>query len=379
MTGNRARRFTKLVIGLTLLLAVSIIAGALIQVFQLRSETLNQHLKAAEAHARVFEDQLTQSLNLAGLTLASLPDSLGSSELRTDDKRSNASLNAQLEKTQRRLPFLRSLALADQNGRIFASSNPDNLAASVDTGSFLPLLGKIQSDILRLGPPFAGRDFADGRMTTPAQPVPVDGLAFFPVAREFQHGQHAVQTLAAINTDYFLNQFIRHIETRLIQVDVVNYDNSLLLTTEEGVPLGIRHLDDAMINTARKHEIGTLLADQHNQQNVIIAFRASRNYPFLVFVHVDRDTGSEQVVAGNPADAHAHRARPVCPADHGNRAAASGAPEHPGGRTVTGRTAPSGTRFRAQHRWHHRHRCRSPDDCGQPQTGGHYRLSGGRT
>jgi len=287
--GNlRSQRFTALLIGLQLLFAVSVAAGAISYVLRLKSEALSQHLKEAEVQARVFEEQLSQSINLAGLILLTLPDAVSF----PDGKAVAGSLPAvdrQLEKTQRSLLFLRSLSLADENGRILTSSNPGNNGRTVPTAGFLPQAEGMASDILRLGPPWSGRDFAEGRPADPGQGIAGDAASFFPLMRSLPHGNGRLQALAALNPDYFLNHFGRHIDSALTTVEIVAYDGVLLLSSREELFSGLRHIDEATLTTLRETEIGTLVQDADYDRPTLSAYRASRSYPLFVIVHVDRE------------------------------------------------------------------------------------------
>ncbi len=284
MNNAGARYFTKLLIGLQLLLVVSVVAGTFSNVYSLRQETLARHLQEAEAQARVFEDQLTQTLNLASLTLQSLPEAIDLPQPRPERA------NAQLELIQRRLLFLRSLSLAELDGRIVASSNPDNIGAMVATDDFQPRPEGLQAaGFLRTGVPWAGRDFADGKPSTAGNPIPADASNFFPALREeIFHGQR-LKLLASLNPDYFLNHFARHIDPALTEVEVISYDGTLLLSSNDRRSIGSRHLDAASLNQLQIEEIGTRNASHEKSGYLLTAFRASRSYPLLVQVHVDRE------------------------------------------------------------------------------------------
>jgi len=108
-----SRRFTKLLVGLQILLVIAVAAGTLSNIYRLRQEALDRYLTEAEAQARVFEDQLTQTLNLASLTLQSLPQSIDPAAGEAADQTVAEHTTAQLELIQRRLLFLRSLSVAD--------------------------------------------------------------------------------------------------------------------------------------------------------------------------------------------------------------------------------------------------------------------------
>jgi len=289
MPGPQARRFTYVLIGLQALLVLSVVAGAWSRLVTLRDETLNRHLREAEAHARVFEDQVTQTFNLVNLTLQGLPDSIDLPPTR------GSQLSQQLDHILRRLLFLRSLSIADTQGRIIASSNPDNIGQIVDSFNFQPpaTAGQI-ADYLRLGPAWSGRDFAGGQASTPASPVPLGEHSFIPVSHDLSHPRGHVQVLAAVNPDFFLNHFARHINPELTQIEIIDYAGNLLLSSREKLLPGMAHVTGERLAAMTRQEIGTLSDDQENGSPVLTAFRASRHFPLILLVHVDREAALAQ-------------------------------------------------------------------------------------
>ncbi len=290
MNFPQARRFTKLLVGLQVLLVISVVAGALGNIYRLRQEALARHLQEAEAQARVFEDQLTQTLNLTSLTLQGLPEAIDPA---TDERTADAvpsAANGQLELIQRRLLFLRSLSMANVDGRIIASSNPDNLNRQVNTADFQPRREDDNSiGFLRLGQPWNGRDFADGQPGLAGTPLPLDGTTFFPALREEKQGERRLKLLAAINPDYFLNHFARHIDPSLTLVEIIAYDGTVITSSRDDLAPGTHHLDEAQLQRFQGEEIGTIADDQERQRPMMTAFRASRSYPLFVLVHVDQE------------------------------------------------------------------------------------------
>ncbi|PKO34121.1 MAG: hypothetical protein CVU34_08875 [Betaproteobacteria bacterium HGW-Betaproteobacteria-7] len=280
--GSNSRNLAWLLLGLLVLLVLSVVAGTLVNVTNLRQATLDKHLAEAETQARVFEDQLTQTLNLANLTLQSLPETL--------DLAHPAHTGSQLDAMLRRLLFLRSLSVADEDGRIVASSNPANLGQQIDTRLFQPSAeAGTSTGFLRLGPPWAGRDFADGRQTTPALPADPSDASFLPLVREEMVGGRRLQLLATLNPDYFINHFARHIDPDLTRLDMIDYDGRLLVSLAEGTAAGQRQLSGERLQQMRASEIGNFADDSERLSSVRTAFRTSRSYPVFVVVQVDQE------------------------------------------------------------------------------------------
>ena len=281
----RARSITTVLIGLQIVLAISVVLGTLSNVYTQREEALSQHLQHAESQARVFEDQLTQTLNLTSLTLQGLPESIELSQLM-----SKRQADAQLERIQRRLLFLRSLSVADRHGRILASSNPDNIGKTVTSSDFIPPHeGSHTANFLRIGPPWAGRDFADASPSTTTLPISGETQSFIPALSEEELSGQRVQLLANLNPDYFLNHFARHIDPTLTEVEIVTYEGRLLIASNEHKATGKVYVEDSVMLTMREIEIGTLPEGSKANPGQFSAYRASRSYPLFIMVHVDRD------------------------------------------------------------------------------------------
>jgi len=147
---------------LTFLLAfvLSIGGGTVYTVERLRLEAIGFHTEVTAMQARAFEDQLTQSLNIVDLMLANLVTS-------DTVEQSPAALGAYFQTELQRMPLLRSLSLVDAQGRIVASSNPQNLAHMLPLDNYLPPAPTDgMAGYLRLGAPWSGRDFADAYPVT---------------------------------------------------------------------------------------------------------------------------------------------------------------------------------------------------------------------
>ena len=281
-SGSNSRNLTWLLLGLQILLVISVVAGTLVNVANLRQATLDKHLAEAETQARVFEDQLTQTLNLVNLTLQGLPETL--------DFARPEHTGSQLDAMLRRLLFLRSLSIADEEGRILASSNPSNLGQQINTRLFQPSAeAGATTGFLRLGPPWSGRDFADGRQTTPALPAIPGDNGFLPLVREEIVGGRRLQLLATLNPDYFINHFARHVDAALSRVDMIDYDGRLLVSLAENLAVGQRQLSGERLQRMRANEIGSFADDNERLSSVLTAFRASRSYPAFIVVQVDRE------------------------------------------------------------------------------------------
>ncbi len=175
------------------------------------------------AHARLFEEHLTQTLTVIDQVL------LGAAE--RFDPAAPAAQTETLRQLLRRSPYLRSLSVLDADGRIVASSNADNLGRQPLLQAPLPQAA-VDAPVLRIAYPWAGRDFADGRQATPEQPGAADSPAFIPVLRPAAAG---FVLLAAVNPDYFVYSIVRTLAPADGTVEVVRLDGVLLFSTDSHV------------------------------------------------------------------------------------------------------------------------------------------------
>ncbi len=258
-----------------IVLIIAIVATAYI-LLRLRAEAINRQFDAASMYALAFADHLTQSFNAIDLTLAST----------SDPARTSAPLVAAL----RHAPYLRSLSLLGPDGSIVASSDPGNVGIRIAKGDFLPPTTEPRA-VLRAGPPWVGRDFHDGRPTSPGQPAAPDALDFVPVLRDsIGNDGHWHTLLAAVNTDYFLNYYGRSFDTNTGTVELLRYDGTLLLSTDEGLRPGTRSDADIVRRVAQK-ESGRFEQPLRNDRTALTAYRASGVYPFIIVVRMDKDAG----------------------------------------------------------------------------------------
>ena len=264
-----------------LVIVASTIAGTGYTVWRLRTAAIDRNFEAASMYARAFEDHLTQSFNVIDLTLVNAlgPGANGS---RTD---------ARLAEALRQAPYLRSLAVLDMAGKIAASSNPGNVGVHIVRGDFLPPIPEPRA-ILRAGPPWVGRDFRDGRAVTLKDPADPQALGLIPLLRDVALDDgHWLTMLASLNTDYLLNHYGRNIAADVGAVELLRYDGILLLSTDEKQQPGTRPLSDAMVDQLTQDESGRFEQKLDDGRTVLTAFRASRTYPFVIVVRLDKENG----------------------------------------------------------------------------------------
>lgn len=265
----------------TLVVAFSVVATTAYTLWRLRAEAIDRHFDAAGMYASAFEDHLTQSFNVIDLTLVNALTALG------DEPQASVVLTAAL----RHAPYLRSLALLGLEGAIVASSDPRNVGLRIARSDFLPPTPEPRA-VLRAGPPWVGRDFYAGRAVSPEQPAPPEAQTLIPVLRDIATGHDSWSTLlASVNTDYFLNYYGRSVAADAGVVELLRYDGMLLLSTDTRRKPGSSNNGDLLAGRIASEDIGRFEQVLDDGRAVLTAYRASRAYPFVIVVHLDKENG----------------------------------------------------------------------------------------
>ncbi|MDD2926099.1 EAL domain-containing protein [Rhodoferax sp.] len=270
--------------GLTLFL-LSTLTLATYSLWRLRADAITNGLQVSALHSRSFENFLTQSLRVAEQTVSNLALSGNSQADRQHIRDTFAT-------TLRHTPFLRSLSLQDDTGRIVISSNPANVGVNVATQAYLPPAEA--QEMLRIGQPWSGRDFASGQASTPDHPVRAEAQGFIPVTRSLMAGGHRISLLMAINPDYFVNHMSDTLSPEAGSVEVLRYDGTLLMGTALDARPGTSH--DQLVQNLQlaTTESGAFEQSAEDGRVALTAFFASRLYPFVVITRLDRDQALQQ-------------------------------------------------------------------------------------
>jgi len=265
---------------LLILFIIVVVSGTAYTLQRLRTEALNKHFELAAMHARLFENYLTHTLTLIGLTLGHV------TELDTQALNPKQ-LAKRLHNMLRYTPAIRSLSLLDSQGQIIASSNVRNLGTVPllpHTDEWLPPASQTRT-LLRSARVWEGRDFYNGRPTSNKHPAAFNEHIFLPLLLE-PAKPNEPRALAAVNPDFMLNYFLANIPIEQGIVDVLRYDGSLLFSTHLQAAPGELYLLPAEIDLSNQ-EFG-FLHKHYDQDATISAFRASRHFPLLVLVFFDQ-------------------------------------------------------------------------------------------
>ncbi len=244
--------------------------------WRLRAETIDRQFEYAELRAQAFAEHLTQSFNVIDRTLLNLDVS--------DISRRPSELTG----TLRHAPYLRSTGILDDNDTMLANSNPRNVGIKVNRSDFLPA-GPGPLHVLRVGAAQAGRDFHD--RASAGNTSGGSDLSFIPVARDIHGGGtdntwHTV--VASVNPDYFLNFYSNHLDAVTGAVQLLRYDGLLLLSTNANDIPGQTSRTTGLVARIAESELGRFEESPPDQPAMLTAYRASRGYPYVVVVRLDK-------------------------------------------------------------------------------------------
>ncbi|WP_088278995.1 PAS domain-containing protein [Ideonella sp. A 288] len=248
------------------------------------SNDVEQHeLHGSETLARVLADHADRTFNTLDVSLATLSRSLNDLRAEPDPER----LAALLANAQQGLPFLRSLSLIDDRGRVLASSSAANVGMVLDPKRVpLPLPGVVD----RLGPLVAGRDLADAAATAGGAASAASPRSFVPLVRAaFDRGEPPRYVVAAINTDYFANEHQLLLADAGRSAGLLSVDGTLLSATE-GIALAPGHKASEhrfFTQFLPAHEQGSYVGPGLDGGRVVTAFRLLRQRPLAVLVEHD--------------------------------------------------------------------------------------------
>ncbi|MEY2689917.1 MAG: hypothetical protein RL375_4117, partial [Pseudomonadota bacterium] len=269
-------------------LLLAVLVGGCLAIFgydtaRLRSQAIEAGLATATTHARNFEEHLTQTLGVVDLVMANLEPGN-----RTDVHA--ADVASQARAALRPAPYLRSLSLADADGRVVGSSSDLNLGQVYDRQATFPA-GDPGAETLRIGVPRRGRDLADGPSSPDPQPLSPAEINIIPVLRRL--GTPSDDTprwaLAAVNPEYFINHFTQLLEPQLGRVQWLRYDGLLLASSDPQDRPAVHGLAGEVANALTQHEFGRLEQTLPDGTQVLTAYRASSRFPVLIAVHIDRE------------------------------------------------------------------------------------------
>lgn len=274
---ERAKHFRTYFIGGLLLFVSGTVALTTYSLWRAHNDAIVNGIGISSMHSRSFEDFITQSLHVTEL--------VGANIVGPEDQFSDPGAAAKnLFRMLRHTPFLRSISLIDDRATIIASSNVANIGMDVVLDHYLPPAAE-GLDMLRIGTPWSGRDFADGQPGAGND----EFSRFIPLARTLTEEGQTSTLLINLNPDYFINHMSQNIDIEEGTVEIVRYDGILLMSTDPDVQPGT--LREFVTNELQlsEEEFGEYERNLGNGKHVLTAFRASQLYPFVVVTNINRD------------------------------------------------------------------------------------------
>lgn len=244
-------------------------------------------------YAKVLEEQTSRTMTTADTVLRVITEIMN--ENRVEDPQR---LSSMLHDSVRRQPLLRSVSVLDQSGRVMGSSSMESVGAQVDRNLLEVLQARSRTDT-RPGQILAGRDITDLR---PLVPGKKEASYVLPMLRwvEGPRGQPLLM-IALVNPDYFANEQTRLLSGGRSQAALLSYNTAQLISSNSQ-----ETSSEADTNSDLSLEPGRLMPQltvftqflPHNIEHstyigtgfsgrrCITAFRALRNWPFVIVVEL---------------------------------------------------------------------------------------------
>lgn len=281
MTLRRAFSHHTIFLVLIVLVIVSVCLSTAFVIDRQRRAAIDEGLALSAYHARNFEEQLTRSLE----SVRRMAEFIAAGSLETEGEQ----VNSLFVRLLRQAPFLRSLSTVDSQGRIIASSNGRTIGRQLDLDDYYPYASESGDAPLRIGRPWSGRDFDQGKPTAIDQPLATNDLGFIPVLARGENNGTQVQLVAVLNPDYFINYFSQWLEPASGAVEILRFDRLLLLTTGKTTLPGALDSDPLLAERLHDSEIGRFCRKDQGSGTTLTAYRTSRQFPLVVMMHISQE------------------------------------------------------------------------------------------
>lgn len=283
--------FTGVLFALLLLMAIGWMS------WRGHQQVVDQDLRQQELYARVIEDHASRSFD----AVAVVQNSLAETVLLQDSIADLPHLSRQLTQVLSGVPFVRSIAVLDAQGRVLVSSSGADVRRQVNLSLLGPRPARGQT---LLGPLIRGRSLTDFEVGA-SQSELRSGINSLPMMYGFAlAGGQPMLVVALINPDALVNFQRQVIGDNPLSVLVTSYTGLLLTSTVDmvGAPgMSLAHhslFGDRQV--AREH--GSYREHSAAGEDTLVAFRASRAWPLVVLVEQAQGASTQRWLA---------RARPV--------------------------------------------------------------------
>ena len=270
----------KILIIVVLLFTSGVLVITSYSLWRLRAETQNNMLAISAMHSRNLESFITQQLRLIELTAVNVANT-------GYQKQNHFNIERSFITALQHNPAQRSISLLDEKNRIIVSSNRANVGIRINDDSFYPQ--PLSQSVLRIGQPWAGRDFVNGTPSSPQTPLDENQLNFLPVMYTLVLGKRTVTVLIAFNPDFFINHISQTISPEIGTVDIIRTDGTLLISTDLQEQAGSLHLSPNYSLFSETTSSGAFKKNNHNGRPVLSSFNVSDFYPFIVVTDINQE------------------------------------------------------------------------------------------
>lgn len=243
----------------------------------------------AQRDTRHLNRHVEHLLQAVDLNLKSLLHGTGSTRRPSEWK-------AHLDYALQYAPHLRSLTLIDDTGVVVASTNPDNTGLTLSLDTYRPSPSR-PAELLLIGLPHAGRDFADG-IPVGDPPALSPDLGFIPVARSYvENGRVRFSLIATLNMDYLERTLTDFISADSDRVSILRYDGTRLLDTAS-IEKPLLQTERAFVERWQDGEsAATQIVDDDEQGLVIATYQLNARMPFAIVTTSKLDAALDQAHA----------------------------------------------------------------------------------
>ncbi|WCM94962.1 ATP-binding protein [Acidovorax sp. NCPPB 2350] len=258
-------------------------AGALITTIAVGVGDMRSSLAAsitqAQLLARVLEDQTTRTFEAGEVVLATLAHMPAMSGSRDDPQ----AMDDAMRQVLAALPFMRSVSIVGEDGRVLASTDPAATGIVIDRERLGPWLEPGRQHI---GAPLPGRGLASLRRDGPPAASP-PGLSFVPMLQGFRdESGAALQLVGLMNPDALSNFQYLALESLSYDAVIATDGGHVLASSITTHNLAGWNLSALPVFTSYlpHSEHGSYVGTGVLGKDRILAYRASRGKPLVVIV-----------------------------------------------------------------------------------------------
>ncbi|MGB3750790.1 MAG: PAS domain-containing sensor histidine kinase [Arcobacteraceae bacterium] len=243
----------------------------------LKEETIDNHLMISKLNASYISSDINQNLENIEFLVKNLSSVINLSQ----DK---SVIHTKLVQLIKKSPMIRSINIL-KNNKILYSSNSLNIGLLIDDHNFLPK-PLFHNNSLRVSTPWIGRDFNSAEDTVSLNIKSTNNSAFIPILIHTFIDKKLVPVIVNLNNDYIRNIFDNVIMINGLDVELLRYDNILLVSTNLEEILGkTKKMSQLLSNMENTHQDSGII--EQDEAKFISSFAIVKDYPFVVGVHIN--------------------------------------------------------------------------------------------